>query len=162
MPSIHPSGNASLKSGGGAVPKKSLLDNIAERSGYVIFEAKSKRFLDFTPNKITICPNRITIVYNNFFGKDEYPLPIENVIGARINRGFASSSLIIETFGYEKPEPFSHMSTRDARLARRYILALVECKKSDINLLDYGIEELRKKLSEIGTVRYDSEAKHTL
>lgn len=158
MATNHTKGSKILKHLGGASPSKSSdkLDELATRSSYVIFEAKTRKLFDLFPNVITICPNRITISYSVLFRKYEYPLPIENVTGARIARGFLYSTLLIETFGYEKPEPLRNMKTHDARLARRYILGLVECKKNNVDLSNHNLSELREKLNKIGMVRQSS------
>lgn len=130
------------------------LDELVEKAGYVIFEANSSRLFDPTPDRIAICPNRITLNYQNVFSEQEYPIPIENVIGARVEHGFMNSSLIVETFGYTKPEPLRFLRPKDATLARRYILALVECKKNNVDLSKYTLRELKRKLNRIGTVRH--------
>lgn len=45
------------------------------------------------------------------------------------------------------------MKIDEARRARRYILALVECKKNAIDLSHYDISELKEKLNRIGKVQ---------
>jgi len=133
--------------------KPDALDELAKRSSHVVFSAKTAKPLSRS-NIVTICPNRITITYGGFMGNEEYPLPIDNVIGARINSGMIFSTLIIETFGYQKPDPIKYLLTKDARLARRYILALVECNKNKIDLTGYSLSELKNKLKLIGMVRH--------
>lgn len=128
------------------------LERLAQRAGWIIFELKSSTWPSFS--RVTICPNRVTVSTSGWFSKDEYPIPIENVTGARIFKGgpfFAT--LHIETFGFSKPEPINKVKVNDARLARRYILALVECKKAGIDLAHYDLPNLREKLNSIGTVR---------
>lgn len=158
---------ASKKLGGrnenteGDIPKKtSRIDDLAKHSGMIIYEARSVRFLDLSPNKISVCPNRVTLTYSNLFQKYEYPLPIENINGARVSRGLLYSTLLIETFGYERPEPLKHLMHRDARLVRRYILGLVECKKNGVDLLGLELPEIKEKLRIIGMVRHDSNDKN--
>ena len=108
-------------------------------------------------NKITICPNRVTITYNTLLSRDEYPMPMESITGARIYNDFWYATLNIDTFGVQKPEPLRYLGINDARLARRYILALIECKKADIKLPFSDIDALREKLKNIGMVRHSSE-----
>lgn len=146
---------------GGFVDKKSKpseLDNLIKRANLVVFETSPvlplfRRIKD----KITICPNRVTISYNKFLSSYEYPMPIESVTGARVNRDFLFGTLYIDTFGIEKPDPFRYLRVNDARLARRYILALIECKKAGISLPIDDIHQLRTKLKNIGTVRFGTE-----
>lgn len=136
------------------------LDELEKRAEMILFEARSLRPL-FSKNKdrITICPNRVTITRGNWFSLEEYPMSIENITSARIYRYFMYAVLDIDTFGIAKPEPLKHMRLDDARLARRYILALIECKKAEIDLSGLGISELRDRLKDLGTVRYTSEEK---
>lgn len=108
---------------------------------------------------ITICPNRVTITYRSLLSNFEYPIPLENLVGARITSGIFYSSLFINTFGYDTPKPLTKLKRKDARLARRYILALVECKKNGVDLTKYKIGELKKKLKELGEVHHDSKIK---
>lgn len=137
-------------------PKNDKLSILADLSKEVLFEAKSVYPFEFFPDKITICLNRITITYVKPFSKDERPIPIEYLNTAHVTRNLFFASLSIETFGVEKPNPIHHLKIDDARMARRYILALVECKKNGVNFGDYGIKDIKnikKKLLTIGKVR---------
>lgn len=135
------------------VDKNNELDILVEKSRKIIFEAKSVFPFELFPDKITICPNRITITRNSLFSKFEYPIQIENLTGARIYRTIFFATLYIDTFGLAAPEPIRFLKIDDARLARRYILALIECKKANIDLSKYDTNELREKLKKIGKVR---------
>lgn len=136
-----------------SAPKTDKLSVLADLAQEVLFEAKSVYPYELFPDKITICLNRITITYVTPFSKDERPIPIEYLNTAHVTRGMFFASLSIETFGVEKPNPIHHLRIDDARIARRYILALVECKKNGVNFGDYNIKEIREKLQSIGTVR---------
>lgn len=135
----------------------STLDELERRAKMIIFEAESSRPLfSKYKNKITICLNRVTITHGNMFDTEEYPMAIENITGARVFRHLMSASLDIDTFGVMKPAPLKHMRVNQARLARRYILALIECKKSNVDLSGIGLEEIRERLKNLGMVRYTS------
>jgi len=136
------------------VSKDDRLTLLAASSGNVIFATQTKRPFDFAPDTLTICPNRITITYGSLFGSNERPLPIENVIGSHVSSGLFYATLFIETFGLEKPEPLRYLSKDDARLARRYTLALVECSKNKIDLSGHSLAELRDFLGQIGMVHH--------
>lgn len=134
--------------------EKSPLDSLVTRSSQVIFEAEGLFPFEIFPDKITICPNRITITRRGIMTKYECPMLMESVTGARIFQNMFFATLYIETFGLkETPEPLKYLRINEARLARRYILALIECKKANIDLSTHSITELRKKLLEIGRVR---------
>ncbi len=138
--------------------KEKEIDNLIKRANLIVFETTSKMpVIGPFKNKLTICPNRITLTYNSLLSKDEYPMPIENVTGARVYRDFLFGTLHIDTFGIPKPDPLKYLSVYDARLARRYILALIECKKANIELPCEDVISLRDKLKSIGMVRYSSE-----
>jgi hypothetical protein len=134
-------------------PKTDKLGVLADLAHQVLFEAKSVYPYELFPDKITICLNRITITYKKPFSVDERPIPIEYLNTAHVTRGMFFASLSIETFGVERPNPIHHLKVDDARMARRYILALVECKKNGINFGDYKIGEIKERLQEIGKVR---------
>jgi hypothetical protein len=136
------------------------LGNLARKSGFIIFKAIPVfPVISSMRNKIVITPNRVTIIYNNLLSRDEYPMPLENVTGARVYRDFMFASLHIDTFGIEKPNPIKYLKPNDARLARRYILALIECKKAGVNITEYPEDELIEKLNTLGTVRGGFEKK---
>ena len=130
------------------------LDWLVKKSQQIIFEAKAVFPFEFFPDRITICANRVTITRRGLMSKDEFPMQIENLTGARIYTSLMFASLHIETFGYrETPEPIKYLKLKDAKIARRYILALIECKKSNLDLSHYTVDELRYKLRKIGMVR---------
>ena len=129
------------------------LSSLVKLANEVLFETKSSSLFELFPDKITICINRITVSYNTPFIKDERPIPIEFINTAHVTRGILSSTLSIETFGVEKPNPIKNLKHDDARIARRFILALVECKKSGVDFRGYPIEEIKEKLLSIGKVR---------
>lgn len=136
-----------------STPKTDKLSVLADLSHEVLFEAKSVYPYELWPDKITICLNRITITYKKPFSVDERPIPIEYLNTAHVTKGLFFASLSIETFGVEKPNPIHHLKIDDARIARRYILGLIECKKNGINFADYEMGEIKQKLQEIGKVR---------
>jgi len=136
------------------ISTKTGLDNLVELSKQIIFEARSIFPFDLFPNIITICLDKIIINYKDLFGRDQYALLLENVVGARVTYSLFFASLHIETFGIkDSPTPISYLKSLDARLARRYILALIECKKANIDLTGYSIEDIRDKLKKLGKVR---------
>ncbi len=133
--------------------KKSDLDLMIEKSSKVIFKTTSVYPFDFFPSVITICPDKVTVTQRQFFLRQEYPLLIESITGARIGLGIFFATLYIDTFGVKDPPgPINFLRKNDARLARRYILALIECKKSNVDLAKYSIDELKEKLLMIGRV----------
>jgi hypothetical protein len=135
--------------------------HLAQRASLVIFETSAVFPFEFFPDKLIICANRITIYHNTAFSREEYPIPIESVTGASIfksNPFFASLS--IETFGLTKPAPIHYLRTKEARLARRYILALIECKKANIDLSGQKVSKLQEALKKIGMVRDGSGPQH--
>ena len=140
--------------------EKDGLDKLMERAGVIVFRARTVFPFTIFPNEITITLNRVVVVMRGLMFQDEYPMPFEAITGARVVRTFYTAALHIETFGVAKPPPIEFLSVNEARLARRYILALVECKKNNIDLAKYPIEELKEKLKEIGMVRESIDHDH--
>lgn len=133
---------------------KNDLDILVEKSSKVIFQTKSVYPFDYFPNLITITPDKITVTSKQFLLRTEYPLLLDSVTGSRVGMGWFFATLYIDTFGVkDPPPPINYLRKSDARQARRYILALIECKKSNLDLGSYSLEELREKLLKIGRVR---------
>lgn len=156
------------KAKGGLLQKKELskLEELEQRAELIIFEVVSRSPL-FSFKKgdvVTICPNRVTVTKNAAFASEEYPMAIENITGASVYKHWGNASLSIETFGVPKPDPIKNLNANDARLARRYILALIECKKANIDLSGLELEDLQEKLKKIGMVRFstDSDTYHRI
>lgn len=138
------------------------LDLLVKRAETVVFQARTHTPFRFLQDEITICLNRVTVVDRGWGYYEEYPMPIEGINGARVVKGVMFATLHFDTFGVQKPPPLEHMSIDDARLARRYVLALIECKKNGIDLMKYPMKELREKLKQIGMVREGVDAEHNL
>lgn len=138
----------------------SELDDLEKKASTFIFEAQSKRpFLSRNRDRISIYLNRVTITKGDKYTGAEYPMSIENITGARIYKRFFYASLEIDTFGVVKPDFLDYLNPDEARLARRYILALIECKKTGIDLSGLPLDQLREKLKKIGMVRHSLEGK---
>lgn len=136
------------------------LDDLALRASWIIFECSSKSsFLFPAKDRLTVCLNRVTITKRSFFTRDEYPMPIENITSARVYTHFKSASLTFETFGIPKPDAIKNLDVNEARLARRYVQALIECNKNEVDLSHFNLSELREKLKSIGIVQYSTEEK---
>ncbi|QQS39389.1 hypothetical protein IPM62_02135 [Candidatus Woesebacteria bacterium] len=138
------------------------LDRLEKVANHIIFEVQTVPIMGFIKggDKLTICTNRIAITRQTMFSDEERPIAIENITCASVYRHLMYASLNIDTFGVPKPEPITRLKIQDARLARRYILALIECKKAGIDLTKFELEELRERLKNLGAVRFTSEEKY--
>ena len=96
----------------GSFPHASKLDELVRRARLIIFETQTKFPYTFFPNKLTICPNRVTVSYGSPFFKNELPIMVESLTGAEVSQGFKFATLSIETFGIQKPEPLRYMTRR--------------------------------------------------
>lgn len=133
------------------------LTELVHRSGLYIFEVTSQfPLISSFRDKLIISANRITLLKRGLFYIDEYPMPIESITDASIFTHLFYSALTIETFGIPKPTPIKYLKVNEARLARRYILALIECRKANIDLSNLNPNEVREQLKTIGTVQYGS------
>ena len=148
MPALHGTVYVSDK-----INNTNRLDALAKEAETVIFEAKSAFPFDLTPNKITICANRVTITAKKILSSEEYPLPIANITNARITESPLFATLIIETFGVQAPPPLRYLKKDEAHKARRYLLALIQCKKDSVDLSAFLLNELREKLLKVGKVQ---------
>ena len=141
------------KAGGKSSLKKSKIDQMVDTANIVLYETSSRFPFELSPTKLIICPNRITISNMGHFSNDEYPMAIESITNARIHFDFFFAGLSIDTFGIDKPPVIKYLKRSDARIARRYILALIECKKNGVSLLGLTKNQIKQKLQEIGRVR---------
>ncbi len=131
------------------------LNQLVESAGIIIYEIRSlKPFMAPYKDTLTICPIRLTIKKRTLFSEDEYPMPIDRVTNAKFYRHLMWGCLEIETFGIPKPESMKYLNIKEARLARRYILALIECRRNNIDLVGLSLHQIREKLKEIGMVRF--------
>ena len=136
-------------------PDASKLNDLAKSANIIIFECDSRSgILIIGKTKLTISPNRVVISKRGIFTRDEYPMLIDNITNAMVYVQLGRASLTIETFGITKPDPIKNLKVSDARLARRYILGLIECKKSKVDLSGLDLEHLKEKLRDIGIVQY--------
>lgn len=131
------------------------LDSLVKRTSRVLFKCTSVFPFDFFPNSVIIDENKVDIVYRNFF----YSEHVVSILIPNINFVEAECSLIfgtltLEVSGFEQnPLPVSYLWKRDAIKARRMIMGLVACAKKDIDLADFDIQELQKKIEMIGIAR---------
>jgi len=155
---VYSSKHKKVKSGTPSVSNSELekLNELEKSARKIIFEAESVAPWGFFKgkDKITICTNRIAITRQTWSSNEERPIAIENIVAASVYRHMRYASLSIDTFGIPKPEPITRMRIKDARLARRYMLALVECKKAGIDLTKIDLPELRERLKNLGAVRF--------
>ena len=132
--------------------KKTDIKTLSAESDFVIFQTKSAIPFNPFPSTVVVTPTRITITIPNLFTREEYPVPIDFIAGARVFHSLLFSSLMLETFRYDTPPPVRFLKHKDAALARRYILALVDCWRNNVDISQYPQEQLIEKLLAIGKV----------
>lgn len=142
-----------------AEEEEKKLNEVAEESKLEVFGAHSVFPFDLFPDKITIDINKVTLVHRFILSRQVFPMLIEDINTARDFRGVFFSSLSIEISGYEQnPPPMKFLKHSDAATARRFILALLECKRSGVDLSKLSRKKIISKLEEVGKVLAEREA----
>lgn len=133
-------------------PPETDIKTLSQESDVVIYQTKGVFPFALFPRKVIVTPTRVTIIVPNLLTKDEYPVPIDFIAGARVYRSVFFASLMLETFRYDTPPPVNFLTYRGAVNARKYILALVDCWRNNVDITKYSPDELRQKLLSIGKV----------
>ena len=156
-----------IKSGTVFINKKNLskkrkvekeLDSLVKTVKYQLHEAKGVFPFDFFPDSVIVDLNKVTIINRFLFSKNAYPVLIEDIKTVNDFHGILFSSLTFEVSGFEtNPAPVKWLWQKDAQKVRRYILAIKEARKRNIDLEALKHSEIKEKLEEIGKVLSEKE-----
>lgn len=108
------------------------------------------------PDSITVDPNKIDIVYRNFFWeKQVFTILIEDLTTIKINTGIVYASANFEVRGYEKnPDPINHLSKKDAIKLHQIVIGLSKAVRDNMKI-NLEKKDNLKKLRSIGKTRED-------
>jgi len=127
------------------------LQNLAHASEDTIYSITACFPFEFFPDKLIIDKNKVTVIRNHFFLKRTYPILIEDILTVKFINSYILASLDFEVKGYEEnPQPIQHLIPRQALKAKQYIMGLKKAKNEKIDVTMIPLEELRKRLLEIG------------
>jgi hypothetical protein len=143
------------KSASAEPPKKAVikeLDKLVKTAGRVIYQTQSIFPFQLFPDKIIIDENKITVIRQSFLIKREYPIGYDKLVTVKTNRvgGLSSLEFEVERFAQD-PRPITHLKPNDADTAKKYIIGLMQVAESGIDLSALNLDEIKKRLEEIGS-----------
>ena len=128
------------------------LNQMVEKSKQVLLSIKSTFPFDFFPDEITIDPTKINVVIKNFWGSGSvHSVYIQDVTDVKVESTpfFATLKLVDKAF-VENKIKVSFLKKKDAYRARRILQGLVVATRDNLNLAGMDINELAKKVEELG------------
>lgn len=127
------------------------LDDLVDKSRNNLFSAKAFFPLDPFPDEITIDTNKVLVVRNSLFTRNEFPIPSEKITNIEVHFGLLLASIRIEVRGYSQdPHSVSAFRKSDARTIKQFITALIRVHEKNIDLSEMKIGEIKDKLLSIG------------
>ena len=127
------------------------LGKLIDKTNTAIYEISSVFPFRLFPDKIIIDGNKVTVVRKSLFFKRVFPIMYEDLITVKLNRSFLFAAIEFEIKRIsKKPRPISYLRPKEATLAKKYIMGLVEAKSAKIDLSKLSTQQIREKLEEIG------------
>ncbi len=143
---------------GEVIKEVDKLGKLIDKTNSVIYETSSVFPFQLFPDRIIIDENKVTIVRKDLFFKRVFPIMYEDIITVRVNRSFLFASMEFEVKRIsKKPRPIEYLKPKDATMAKKYIMGLVEAKKANIDLSKLTTQQIKEKLEEIGKARDEAE-----
>lgn len=141
-----------------AVTEMAKLDKLAKETNNVIYQISSVFPFQIFPDKIIIDENKVTIVRKELFFKRTIPIMYKDVLNVKINRGILFAAMEIAVMrSHPGPRPILYLHPKEATLAKKYILGLMETKKANIDISKLTKEQVREKLEKIGRASDETE-----
>jgi hypothetical protein len=128
------------------------LNELANQTGRILFEATAMFPFDLFPDTISIDENKTTVVCKEFFAvKRIFTVFHQDVTGVDIFTNLLFASLFIHTqLADVNPVILKHLKKDDAVRARRLILGLSTATKQRINLSQIPTNQLFEYIQNIG------------
>lgn len=128
------------------------LNATVKSANRILFKTQAIFPFDFFPDEVIIDENKVDIISSKFFtSRETFTIPIENINGVTNSLSLFFGELRIEAWGINRlPGPIKYLSRLDAIKARRIISGLILSHKEQIDMRNIPLEELKRKLEEIG------------
>lgn len=128
------------------------LNRLVKGTQRVIYEVKATFPFQLFPDRLIIDENKVTIVRKNLFFKRVFPITYDNLVTVKVNRNIIFASIEFEVVRFaEPPTTMTYLKPAEADKAKRYITGLLEATKEGIDLTKLDINEVRRKLEQIGS-----------
>lgn len=144
---------------GEVIKEVDKLGKLIDKTNSVIYETSSVFPFQLFPDRVLVDENKVTIVRKELFFKRVFPIMYEDVLTVRVNRSFLFASMEFEVKRIsKKPRPIAYLKPKEATMAKKYIMGLVEAKKANIDLSKLTTEQIKEKLEEIGKADEEAES----
>lgn len=134
------------------------LGKLIDKTNSIIYEISSFFPFQLFPDRVIIDENKVTIVRKELFFKRVYSIMFEDILTVRVNRGiiFAAIEFKVKRFG-QNIRPITYLLPKEATLAKKYILGLIEAKNAKIDMSKLNVFQIKDKLEEIGQTGEEAE-----
>ncbi|MFI5241013.1 MAG: hypothetical protein ACHQUA_01115 [Microgenomates group bacterium] len=143
---------------GEAKKEVAKLDKIAREANHVIYELSSAFPFQMFPDRIIIDENKVTIVRKDLFFKRVFSIMYDDLLTVRVNRGILFAAMEFDIKRIEKRlRPVTYLDPKEASMAKKYIMGLLEAKKAEIDMSKLNTQGIREKLEQIGQDQEEAE-----
>jgi hypothetical protein len=135
---------------------KQKIDQLANQSSRVLFRTKTIWPFTLFINELTVDETKINFVFREFFfgSGSIHSVLIKNVSDVIVESGiFLSKIKVVDVNFKEGSIEMDYLNKEEAMTARRIIQGLVTSYHQEIDLGQFGPEELVQKVEEMGEVK---------
>lgn len=128
------------------------LENLVINSNRLLIGTSAVFPLDFFPDTINVEATRVNIIRRSLFFSEVHSVDIKDITNVFLSQSifFASLAIVSKTF-VENQIKISRLWKNDAVEVRRIIEGLRMITKADIDMNNYSVEELTRKLKELSS-----------
>ena len=128
------------------------LDTLADRTGSVLFHAKTVFPFEFFPTEITIEKTKVDVKYGIFFGASRMKsILIEDILNVQVDTSVFFATLKMTTRLPSEPSTFIRYLTKQTAIkAQRIILGLLIGMHENIDLSKISVAELQRNAERLG------------
>ncbi|MDO8260311.1 MAG: hypothetical protein Q7T50_02290 [Candidatus Magasanikbacteria bacterium] len=128
------------------------LENMVSNSNRLLIGASAVFPVDFFPDTINVEATRVNIIRRSLFFSEVHSVDIKDITNVFLSQSlfFASLAIVSKTF-VENQFKISRLWKKDAVEVRRIIEGLRMIARADIDMNNYSVEELTRKLKELSS-----------
>lgn len=130
------------------------IQEIVAKANTILYSCSTMFPFTFFPDRIEISLSRVSVIRGLFFlSKHTFPILIEDLVNVKVTTGLIFGTVQFEIFNYESnPKPIRFLHKADAIRVKQYVTGLIEAKAKGVDLSKMSVNQLREKLTELGSV----------
>lgn len=129
------------------------LEKLVSGTQKLIYEVKSVWPFQLFPDRLIIDESKVTVVRRGLFYKRVIPITFDKLGTVKVNRSFLFASLEFDAKLFTHgPSAVTHLYPKEANMAKKYIIGLMQAVQAGIDLSKLSVEEVREKIEQIGSV----------